>query len=302
MTREKRAGMSSGIAHHIMPEIQVPKNWKQFLNHDSNKAGLARCYTEVLIEIAPQKLVNNQSLIISGGQADEVVEITCDLLNEMLELRSNQEEADTRIIIHSIVAADSGAKTIIVCSPDIDIFVLLLHHRTNIKAEEIYFLTGREAKHINLTRYIPIHILYDKLQRNQHSILLSAYCLTGCDTTSSFHGHGKKSSFRLLMKNAENFQVLATLGSGTLSDEQEKVCMEFVGSLYGKSRCQSLNKLRAEKSDKGIKAKKLPSTEYSFHQHVLRVEYQLCIWKMQMWLYKSYLEQSILVMKLLMKG
>ena len=45
--------------------------------------------------------------------------------------------------------------------------------------------------------------------------------------------------------------------------------------MYGKTNGLSLNKLRAEKSDKGIYVKK---TEDNLHQHLLRVMYQLYIW------------------------
>ena len=63
-----------------------------------------------------------------------------------------------------------------------------------------------------------------------------------------------------------------------MSAAQEQSCAEFVGAMYGMTNCISRNKLRAEKSDKGIHVKKLPPTEISLHLHLLRVMYQLYIW------------------------
>ena len=65
-----------------------------------------------------------------------------------------------------------------------------------INCEELYLLTDREGKHKSLTRYKTIHDLIRLLKPEHHAILLSAYCLYGCDTTSSFIGHGKKEVFR----------------------------------------------------------------------------------------------------------
>lgn len=55
------------------------------------------------------------------------------------ELRSNQEEADSRIIMHAVEAARRGAETIVVSSPDTDVLVLLLDHRMQIQADRIFF-------------------------------------------------------------------------------------------------------------------------------------------------------------------
>lgn len=84
-------------------------------------------------------------------------------MTDVPSLQSNQEEADTRIILHAVAAANSGANNIVVRSPDTDVLVLLLHHRPDIHAEKIYFLTGRSGKHANLTRFVPVHSLYDML-------------------------------------------------------------------------------------------------------------------------------------------
>ena len=63
------------------------------------------------------------------------------------------------------------------------------------------------------------------------------------------------------MKNAEKYQALSTIGIQVLCQEQS--CAEFVGAMYayGKTNCISRNKLRAEKSSKGMHAKKLPPKE-----------------------------------------
>ena len=280
-TRAKR-GERQGQIYHIKGDGPIPQNWKQFLSDGQNKAGLAHYYSEYMAEYAPALLSHEQTLVVSGGDGEKTRSITRQAVEDVGSLRSNQEEADTRIILHAVAAADNGANTIVVRSPDTDVLVLLLHHRPAIKAKEIFFLTGRDGKHTQLTRYIAVHTIYSLLETEQHRILLSAYCLTGCDTVSAFFGHGKRTAFRVMMQNADQLQDLAWLG---YNDEMiprnvQVAATKFVGILYGQSNCASLNDLRCEKAGKkNLQGKKLPPTDDAFHLHLLRCAYQLLIWR-----------------------
>ncbi len=68
-----------------------------------------------------------QSLYISGGQDNKVVKVHGDPHVDVPQLQSNQEEADGRLILHAVAAADAGAECIVVCSPDTDVLVMLIH-------------------------------------------------------------------------------------------------------------------------------------------------------------------------------
>ena len=144
--------------------------------------------------------------------------VTSIAVDDVSSVASNQEEPDTRIVLHAIYAANNASEKIVVRSPATDVLVLLLHHRTEIHTKYIYFRTGTQGKHTNLSRYIPVHILFEELSRQQHNILLSVYCRRGCATT--FRGSGKKAAFRILMNKASHFQALTDLGSGPLPREQ----------------------------------------------------------------------------------
>ena len=78
-------------------------------------------------------------------------------------------------------------------SPDTDVLALLL--------------TGREGKLGSVTRYIPIHDLIRLLKPEHHGILLCVYCLSGCDTKSSFIGHEKNS----IQNNDEILKAVASI-------------------------------------------------------------------------------------------
>ena len=95
-----------------------------------------------------------------------------------------------------------------------------------------------------MSRFIPIHNICDQLSKEQLIIILVVYCLTGCDTTSSFWGHGKKAAFRIMMSKSGDYQDLALLGKSRDIRTSEKIAAtRFVGTLYGKKNCTSLNVL-----------------------------------------------------------
>ena len=84
------------------------------------------------------------------------------------------------------------------------------------------------------------------------------------------------------MQKADKSQLLALLGSDEecISKEVEMASTKFVGNIYGKTNCTSLNALRCQKAGKGnIHGKKLPPTEDTFSLHLLCSAYQLLIWR-----------------------
>ena len=228
---------------------------------------------------AAKELEGQQELYIAGGIESVVFKITAKETSEVEQLKSDQEEADTRMIFHAVFASSCGLKTIVVRSPDTDVLVLLLHHRPSIKATKLYFWTGRCGANTDETRFVPAHKLFELLTQEQHEILLSVYCLTGCDTCSSFYSIGKKTAFKAFMQNADIFQGLSLLGNGPLAKQVRLACTNFVGHLYSTPGCVSLNQLRCEKARKKVAAKKLPPTENSFYLHLQRCCYQLMIWR-----------------------
>lgn len=125
-----------------------------------------------------------------------------------------------------------------------------------------------------------------KLAKEQAKILLPVYALSGCDTTSSFLGYGKKTFFKQMMQDALKYQELGNLGDSVeLSADEISICTRFVGQIYGKNECKSLSQLRAEKvlRSSNIKPRRLPPTDDSFRLHLQRCLYQLIIWKYAVW-------------------
>ena len=52
------------------------------------------------------------------------------------------------------------------------------------------------AYDVAMRRNIPVNILFTSLTKEQQTVLIIKYCLTGCDIGSAFFGIGKKSVFK----------------------------------------------------------------------------------------------------------
>ena len=279
-TREKR-GDQSLMTANIQPHMKA-LDWKKLLTSSKSKSHLTKFYTRYFCEQAQNLLTDSQSMFISGGLDDKVVQVTHDCVRYSHDLNSNQEEADTRMMLHVQYSGNRNANRVVLVSPDTDVLVLLIHHFSELGVSELYFKTGRTSIYANYTRFIPVHQLCENMTEEQRHVLLSVYCLTGCDSCSALFSIGKKKVFNAMIGNAEDIRLIATMGTDeNLPTQVKQVCVKFVGMLYGAVNCASLNKLRTEKvlKNKNVKPKKLPPTDDSFLLHMLRCTYQLLVWK-----------------------
>jgi hypothetical protein len=169
-------------------------------------------------------------------------------------------------------------------SPDMDVLVLLVHYFPKMKnTSELWFQTGLITSTKDCKRYIPVHELCKSLSSVVCEILPAAHILTGCDTTSSFFGIGKKSMLKALKETPNQFSDLSRIECSDIDDSVD-LSRKLISRLYdpkGKSkRCHiDLNKLRVELATvKDSTLVRLPPSEDTFKQHVLRSSYQTKIW------------------------
>jgi hypothetical protein len=214
--------------------------------------------------------------------------------NGMLDcscLASTQEEADTRIILHALYSdklyqENNVQGCIVVKSPDTQVLVLYVHYFPKMKnTSELWFQTGFITSTKDCRRYIPVHELCKSLSSVVCEILPAAHALTGCDTTSSFFGIGKKSMFKALKETPNQFSDLSRIECSDIDDSVD-LSRKLISRLYdpkGKSkRCHiDLDKLRvklATVKDSTLVIFTPIASEDTFKQHVLRSSYQTKKW------------------------
>ena len=84
---------------------------------------MAKFYTKYIVESGASGLQDGQVIYISGGHDVYATTVTNEGSSDVSSLKSNQEEVDTRIVLHAVAATNSGANHIVVCSPHIDVLV-----------------------------------------------------------------------------------------------------------------------------------------------------------------------------------
>lgn len=289
--RERRGASEAHIIKGAL--TKVPRDWKTFLSNDENKKRLTKF---LLDEWKSDKYANNLkdrnvlfvcgrncvSLSSSDGRTTTAEDIEA--------LRSSQEEADTRIVLHCLHIASHSTHetTIIVRSPDTDVFILLLTFTQELQ-QNILFDTGVGNKR----RLIDVQSVIRDVGKDICMALPAIHAFTGCDTTSAFVRKGKLMPLKIVLNQPDFLPVFLTLGRSIDVDEQTYRKLEnFTCLLYKGVVTDDINKLRHEKylerfsvksggvlsSYTGVDMSLLPPCHRSLRMHIKRANYQALIW------------------------
>ena len=97
------------------------------------------------------------------------------------------------MFLHVAAAASCGHSKVIVRTTDSDVVVLAVSAFIALSHQiaELWVAFGTQRRF----RYIPIHFIAEQLEPSKAAALPAFQALTGCDTTSSFFGKGKKTAW-----------------------------------------------------------------------------------------------------------
>ena len=261
-TRAKRASKKRKIRRVIESrDILLPPCWDSFISMEQNKVDLIQFLTQQLL-VRAESLPLEKEINIAGGCTDPQ-KVVSSQGKDLDHLFSTQEEADTKMILHAQDAAKDGYKRVEIISRDTDVLVLLVFHSG--AGQEIWMRAGTSRKPFN----IPVHMI--KLSAKEISALPAFHAITGCDSTSQFHGHGKKSAWKTFQTHHELLQGHA---DGDLASAEV-----FVVKLYNASSgTKCINSLRLEMFHKVNDPEKLPPTKDALVLHLKRSQYQTSVW------------------------
>ncbi|KAG1671244.1 NEDD4 family-interacting protein 1 [Nymphon striatum] len=158
-------------------------------------------------------------MIVAGGLGLEVE--TTDPEIEISMLRSDHEEAETRVVLHCIHAS---SQHIVVSARDTDITIVLLAHFDSMHCEKLSLKAGTSKK----PKYIPIHEIRNTLSFEQPVLdaLLAFHAITGCDTVSYLMGHSKKTTWDVFLKHNKLLQKIGE--DGTVSEDGIRMAEAFI--------------------------------------------------------------------------
>lgn len=115
-------------------------------------------------------------------------------------------------------------------------------------------------------------------------LLPAVHCITGCDSTSSFAGVGKKTALDVLKANINHIMSMLDFGdipSLDLLADSTEAAIKYVCLLYDKGYASTdINELRFQLfTKKRVTGEKLPPTVDALSLHLRRATYQCFIWK-----------------------
>ena len=185
----------------------------------------------------------------------------------------NHEEADTRIFLHVKHTASQFSK-VLIKSVDTDVVVLAISLFDKLNVSELWIQFGVEKSLKN----IPVHEVALSIGSPQCHALPFFTAVTGCATTSSFNGKGKKSEHAAWMVLPEVTEAFNSLGSlpecVSLSDSRN--IERFVVATYSRiCPADTVNEARKFLFSQGDRMiENIPPTENALKQHIKRAVYQ----------------------------
>lgn len=273
--RIKRGSQEGVRFHNIKPEHKI-KNWRRMLACSESKTKLAHFLADSWKCELKRKRIGDKILFVTCDE--KCFKITYSQVEEIEELKSNHEEADTRIFLHAKHAAATFG-TVVIVADDTDVLIIALYLSQFI-SNNLLIRHGTKCR----LRLLDIKKLSSALGKVVCSALLGLHSWTGCDSVSSFASQGKIKALKLLQNNSDYQQTFALLGSSwELTEELYNRIQKFACQLYCKNTTiTTVNDLRhymfIEKKA-CIESDKLPPCYDTLQQHTLRANYQAAIWR-----------------------
>ena len=278
--RNKR-GVSSKIIVQSH-KSKIPRDFKGFLKNGDNKTRLTELVREVLSFNKTKVLDMLRTEEIFFSTFNDCKRITADSISTEDRLVSNQEEADTKVLLHCLHSLTCNQeKNVIVRSPsgDVDITVIMISKLLN-NADRVFldYGTGIHRKGMWLSDV--------DMPESEKKCLIGFHAFTGNDYISSFFRKGKTACWKIVEKNSKFVEVFASLGcSWNLQDNVFNGLEEYVCYLYG-FRKKDINYARHElfqrtysRDNKITDLSLLPPCQSTLKLHASRANVVAKLWK-----------------------
>ena len=238
--RSRRAASGTEEIHLFSKTQKTPKQWKKYLADSRNKTALVEFLFSVWCQ-GDFHATNDIQIYYAHGEVCHSLVVESGSLKIMTinELRCDHEESDTRMLLHAQHASENF-QNVVIKSPDTDVAVTCLCLLSQLNAN-VHFYTGVGNK----SRIINLKKVEEVIGPQTCQALVGLHTFTGCDSTSSFYGKGKKKTFRLLEDNGEFLEAFIELGKEFSVQESTFLKLEqFVCYLYGYQSSTKVNEVR----------------------------------------------------------
>jgi len=124
--RQRRGSTTSYEVHIASPNTPVPKQWSRCISNPVNKVNLQRFLSDMWRQMGKTRLKAGKQLVLAECLKDpqDVCPVARGSDFTLEHLRSDHEEADTRILLH-VKDCARGYSRVVINSPDTDVFVCI---------------------------------------------------------------------------------------------------------------------------------------------------------------------------------
>lgn len=261
---------------------KIPRDFNAFLKNGENKARMIELIVKVIVQNKVKVLSLLQSEEIFVSTENHCSRITAETIEIEQGLVSNQEEADTKVVLHCIHALNRNpGKNVIVRSPsgDTDIAVIMIGMLIENKTQ--CFLdngTGNNRKGLWLSDV--------DMSEDAKLSLIGFHAFTGNDYISSFFRKGKAVCWKVAEKNPRFLHAFKALGlAWDLQAPIYEALEEYVCYLYG-SKKRKVNEVRHQmfqrkyaNENKIVDLASLPPCQSVLKLHTSRANFVSKLWK-----------------------
>ena len=261
---------------------RLPKQFQKYLRDAENKSDvISFLFRDWSSNQEYMELLRNRKLYINVGNYFYKIQVLNNQIihDEVLELRTNQEEADTKVFLCCQHAAESGYESSCIYTVDSDIPLYALYFADKISID-MYVLIGTKNK----KRLLNISSIRDIIGDDCALAMPAFHSFTGNDYTSAFHSIGKSKGYKLLKESQLYQQAFSNFGdSFTFDVSIFPTIQQFVCDMYGLKTCSTTDEARYVKfcssKTRIPEPQRLPPTSDALLCHCKRVSYVTAIIK-----------------------
>ena len=266
-------------------QSKIPRDFQGFLLNGDNKTRMMELIAEY-IETHKAKVFNilrtNKILISLDNKCISISRLSTTVEES---LKSNQEEADTKVILHCYqILKSNETSTVTLRSPSGDTDIVVLSVALLYEFRNRVILDDGSGDNRKIVRLSSLDIEKDLLDA-----LVGFHAFTGNDYVSSFFRKGKEKCWKLVEKTKKFQNAFSMLGENSeINDDLLLMLEEYVCQLYG-YRNKSTNSVRFRiyekkynKENKVIDMATLPPCNSVLRLHILRSNMVAALWKRSM--------------------
>jgi len=235
--RSRRCSENISVSFKKIIGNNIIRQWHSFLGEGNNKTELIK----FLVSEWKSKQIDNGKIIYATYGSH------CICINdgrEIAALKCQQEEADTRMLLHANHASNHRFSEVVIHTPDTDVIVIAVALANTISSD-MFIKAGVKDK----ARIISINRIIQKLPDFSTAVtdaIIGFHAFTGCDTVSAFWRKGKIRPWNLMLKTPVFVETFAKLRENWVIEDDELIlnCESFVCAMYGSITFKRVTELR----------------------------------------------------------